>query len=440
MRRMLWPFVILLLFGCTSNDDIIGSKVDQYIKSQTTFVLIDTFSVNLNSILIDSIETSSAENLLVGKYTDSEFGTLAATTYFQLDLPDDISLEKDEYDSIVEAYDSMTLVLRCGDLAYGDTLQPQTLKVYRLLEEIEIDENGAIYNTTSFKYNDTPLGEITYTPRPYRDDSVVIRLDDSMGLEFFEKMKNSEDDVTSDDDFKEFFKGLVIVSDDQNTAVLSFLPDTTTKVSLHTHVPGLTRTEKTHNFSFGTTGNYFNHIDCDRTGTDIEMLNTQREAIPSSQTGNKAFIEAGAGIVMRVNIPGIQRLLEYDNLSFMYKAELSLRVYPDSDKEINPPEQLLMYYTDKYNNLMSEIQNSDLEAIYSNYYSDDIYDEYNYYTLDLTEFLSNELSSGYVDDDLGMIISVPETEFKSSLNRLVIDARSGSQYRPVLNIYVALFE
>lgn len=433
-KKFLWSLLAFFLLSCTSNDDFIESKVDQYIKSQTSFVLVDTLSVNLSTVLIDSIETSSTENLLVGRYSDSELGKVSASTYFELNLPGNTTLEDEE------AYDSLVLVMNYSDLVYGDTIPPQTLKVYRLSEEIEPDDQGLVYNTSSFKYYETPIGEITYVPKPLKSDSVVIRLDDSIGRDLFEKMQGKNDEVTSAEDFKKYFKGLVMVPGEQNTAVLSFLPDSASCLSVRTHLPGLTRKEKQYNFSLKATGTYFNHVENDRGGTPLEFLKTQRAALSSAQSVDKAFIEAGAGLVMRIDFPSIKRLLEFDTKNIMYKAELVLRVYPGSQKEMAPPKQLIMYYTDPYNNLITEVQNTSSETIYSSYYSDEIYNEYNYYTLDLTQFLSDELSDGYVDEDTGLLVSLPESEFKSSLNRLVTDARSGPEYRPVLNIYYAFVE
>ena len=100
--------------------------MDQYVKSQTQFVLIDTMSIDLSTLIIDSIETSSTENMLVGRYSDPELGNVVSSSYFQIGVPASTALDENEI------YDSLTLVLNYGDLAYGDTLQPQTLKVYRL--------------------------------------------------------------------------------------------------------------------------------------------------------------------------------------------------------------------------------------------------------------------------------------------------------------------
>ncbi len=433
-KRIVWSLLLFLLIACTDEDQFVESKVDQYVKSQTTFVLLDTLSANLSTILIDSIETLDMENMLVGKYIDDEFGPVASSAAFELYPPGSISDDENE------VFDSLTLVLGFGDLAYGDTLQPQTLKVHRLLEELETDEDGVIYNTTKFEYDDTPLGEVTYIPRPFKDDSVVIRLDDALGEEFFNLMQEEDDDIASDEDFLEYFKGLVLVPEDGNTAVLSFANDSSTFMSLHTHLPGLSRSEKRYKFTFGTSSENYNHIECDRSDTPLAALSTQRVAIPSSETDNKAYLQAGAGILMRVDFPSLGRLLEFETGNIVYKVELQLQVYPGSDSQVDPPEQLLMYYTDKYNNLLSEIVDSDSETVYSNYYSDELYNEYKVYTLDLTEFVTDELSDGYIDEDIGVIVSLPEDDFKGTLDRLVIDGRNSSEYRPVLNVYCVLFE
>jgi len=433
-KRMVWSLLIFLLFACTDEDQLVQSKVDQYVKSQTTFVLLDTLSCDLSTVLIDSIETLGSDNMLVGKYIDEEFGPVASSAAFQIFPPTSISEDEEE------VFDSLTLVLGYGDLAYGDTLQPQTLKVYRLLEDLEADESGYIYNTSTFKYDDTPLGEITFVPRPFKDDSVVIRLDDALGKEFFTLMQEEDDDITSDDDFLDYFKGLVLVSGDDNTAILSFANDTSTFLSLHTHLPGLTKTQNRYEFNFGTASLYYNHIECDRSDTPLANLKTQRVSIPSSETDNKAYLQAGAGILMRVNFPSLGRLLEFETGNIVYKVELQLRVYPGSDSQVDPPDQLIMYFTDKYNNLLSEVLDSDSETVYSNYYDDELYNEYKLYTLDLTEFVTNELSDGYIDEDIGVLVSLPESDFKGTLNRLVIDGRSNSEYRPVLNVYCVLFE
>ena len=89
------------------------SSIDNFVKSQTRFALLDTFSVELESIQIDSVETSGSGNLLVGKYEDPDLGIINASAYFDLTLPSDLDIDdKEEYDSLI-------LVLPYADLVHS---------------------------------------------------------------------------------------------------------------------------------------------------------------------------------------------------------------------------------------------------------------------------------------------------------------------------------
>ncbi|MFV0593395.1 MAG: DUF4270 family protein [Draconibacterium sp.] len=435
MIRKLFPILLLTgLLSCSGDDDVLNSAVDDYIKSQTRFALLDTFSVELETVFIDSIQTSNTGILLAGRYVDPELGTVTSNAYFELGLPTSAIVDEDE------VFDSVLMVLPYSDLYYGDTLQMQTLYVKELLEAIDDNDDGVLYNTSSFQYSDTPVGEIGLFPRPNKDDKIEIRLSDEMGLDLFTRMKNKDDELTSSTRFREFLHGLVIEGSAQNTAVLSFPADTSVCLILYSHLSGLERTEQEYRFALNTSYDYFNHIENDRSGTPVENIKTQREALPSAQTGNKAFIQAGSGLMTRVNFPSLDRLLEFDTNNMLYKAELILRPVPGSEKAVDLPENLMLYYTDKYNNLVSEYTNSDSEVIYSDLSFDEFYNENNYYTIDLTQFLYTELSDGYINNDIGLILTVPLSEFAGSLNRLVIDARSRESYRPVLNLYYVFYE
>jgi len=99
-----------------------------------------------------------------------------------------------------------------------------------------------------------------------------------------------------------------------------------------------------------------------------------------------------------------------------------------------------LYTTDKYNRLVSEIQNSNDETLLADFYFDEQYNENNFYRFDITTYLNDELSDAYFDPDNGLIITVPGTTFQGSLERLVLDARKADSYRPVLNLYFVFYE
>ena len=431
LRKLLPILVLAFLLGC-SDEDSVNSAIDQHIKSQTRFVLLDTFSVALETVFIDSIETSNTGDLLVGRYVDPELGRVTSTAYFELGLPETTSFDDEE------VFDSLVFKLPYSDKVYGDTLQPQTIYVKRLLEELDDDEG--LYNTSSFSYSDDPLGQISLYPLPNKKDSIVIRLSDEFGLDLFTSLQDNDLKLTNSEKFREYLYGIVLEGGSQNTTVLSFPADTSTCMILYTHQSGLQRTEYERRFALNTSYNYFNHIETDRTGTPLENIRTQRVALPSGETGDKAFIQAGNGMVTRVNFPSLGRLLEFTTSNILYKAELVLHPYPGSEKTVALPENLMMYFTDKYNNLISEYTDTDSEVIYSELKFDEFYNENNQYTIDVTQFLYTELSNGYIDKDVGLILSVPESELKGSLSRLVIDARNKLNCRPVLNLYYVFYE
>lgn len=435
MSRKYLSFILLFfIIACSDEDQYVESSIDNFVKSQTSFALLDTFSVNMETIIIDSIETSSTGTLLTGKYDDPELGPTESKAFFELTPPSGFDLAENE------EYDSLVLVLNYGDLVYGDTLQAQTIWVKQLLEEMEESDDGGYYNTTEFDYCDDALGELTFIAKPFKNQELTIRMSDALGVDLFNKLKDDADEVSSSEDFREYFKGLVLEGSEENTAVLSFLADTSACLVLHTHISEESRRLQSYEFSIGASGIYFNHIEADRSATVLSDLSTQQESISSSQLGDKAFIQGGTGIITRINFPSLDRLLEMDTKNLMYRAELILRPYPGSEDVVDLPSSLVLYYTDKYNNLVSQVTDSDDEVISASLYYDEFYHESNYYVLDITDPLYSELSDGFIDSEIGMILTIPTDEIKGSLSRLILDARSDIKYRPVLNLYYMFFE
>ena len=69
----------------------------------------------------------------------------------------------------------------------------------------------------------------------------------------------------------------------------------------------------------------------------------------------------------------------------------------------------------------------------------EFYNENTNYRFDITSFIYDELSDGFVEDGIGILIMLPETQFKGSLDRVVFDGRSSDSYRPLLNLYYVFY-
>lgn len=428
--------VVLLLFSCSEENDLEMFTIgNNFISSQTHVVMVDTFSLKLSTFLIDSIPANSPGNLLVGRYNDEFFGKVSATTYFQLNIPSVNTMEEEA------VFDSLMLVLKYNGLSYGDTTKQQSLLVYEVLEDIEETDDLYIYNTSSFSTAESPLGTITFTPKPNRDDSLVIRLNDELGNTLMQMIKENADEISTVDKFLDFFKGIALVPGTEDASLLGFhSTDSLVNMVLHTHLVGQTRTETRYSFQMYSAESCFNNIVSDRRETFIEKLSTQKINIPSSETGNKSFIQAGTGVVTRLDFTGLEKIMELETRNVLYKAELILRPYTNSDTQVDFPEEIILYTTDKYNRLSSEILNDDDETLVADFYFDDMYRENIHYSFDITNFILDELSDGYFNQENGLVIALPSETFKSTGQRLVLDARNGNDFRPLLKLYFIMYE
>ena len=132
--------------------------------------------------------------------------------------------------------------------------------------------------------------------------------------------------------------------------------------------------------------------------------------------------------------------MELETRNVLYKAELILRPYTNSDTQVDFPEEIILYTTDKYNRLSSEILNDDDETLVADFYFDDMYRENIHYSFDITNFILDELSDGYFNQENGLVVALPSETFKSSGQRLVLDARNGNDFRPLLKLYFIMYE
>ncbi|MBN2775033.1 MAG: DUF4270 family protein, partial [Prolixibacteraceae bacterium] len=210
-------FIILFLVSsCTEDETSSVSIGENFINSQSTIAMVDSFTVKMSTVLLDSVPTSGNETLLAGTYTDEFLGKVSASGYFQLTLNDSAIVNQES------VFDSLTLILHFTRESYGDTTQYQELNVHRVLQDIEEHEDGNLYNTSSIPYSTEPLGSKSIMAKPHKSTELEIRLSDELGLEFFDKMKNRSEEFNTTADFRDYFKGLVIVPGDNNTSVLTF--------------------------------------------------------------------------------------------------------------------------------------------------------------------------------------------------------------------------
>ena len=97
---------------------------EEFIESQTYITLIDTFSANLSTVILDTVITSGTESMLIGNYRDNVFGKITSHSYFQIGIPDSLELYDVQNDDI---YDSLNLIIRYNNYFFGDTTRLQRI-------------------------------------------------------------------------------------------------------------------------------------------------------------------------------------------------------------------------------------------------------------------------------------------------------------------------
>ena len=113
----------------------------------------DTFSIELETQIVDSINTYLASEQLFGNYIDPHFGRITATTFLEV-LPRSGLNFGDAEDLI---FDSLVLRMEING-AYGRSEKPQTLSIFELNEQIPTVDpiKRQLYSTTQLGYDPGP--------------------------------------------------------------------------------------------------------------------------------------------------------------------------------------------------------------------------------------------------------------------------------------------
>lgn len=422
---LLGGLVTVLFWGC--EDDLSSVAVD--IQDDTplgTFVL-DTFSVSASTVLLDSLVTSTATHILVGNHRDERLGHIAALGYFQPGISSLPGVSEDD------TFDSLTLILNYS-YYYYDTAEAVTIYIHRVVEEIEPADDGSLYNNMHFAYDPVPLGAFTFEPRPRREDSVEIRLSDALGQELFDLVQNDAEEVENNQEFLDYFKGLVLVpGEDSAGAILGFGLESEMVLyyALEQELPA----KGSERMRFGNvTGNFhFNQIITDREGTPLNSLLRQREALRSQETNEETFMQSGAGLMCRIDFPSIRDIRELGDRYAINAAYLD--IYP-----VKNSYDGLTFLPQTFDVLIANGINEPVNTLPTNItlLIDDEFGENTFYRLQLTDYILNLVETDERSDD-GLMLSIPASELQSTVNRVHLrDHRNDDGMRLV--VFMTVFD
>ena len=409
-----------MICSCEPESPEIGS--DFFTDGVLDFTYVDSATVNLSTIQIDEMITSSASRMLVGTHRDERLGQVTAAPYFQVTSTGEVNFEDRNF-----AYDHLSLVLPLDHYSYYDTLLPLTLNVHRVTEDITT-ENGYLYNSTTFQIENESLGSITLRPRP-KYDSIEIQLSDVLGQEIFQKAMSGNEDLTTAN-FSKYIRGVAVLPDTSSSACIVGLK-TTPSLRVHYYDKSTTPiTKKWLTFNVQPSSSlYFTNIRCDRKNTSLEMMPSPKDRLSSRQTNGSAYIQAGAGLALRVDLPYLRTLKQLDNF-FIGRA--ILEIYPirkSSNASTRLPTQLKVFKADKRNGIYEAVETM------ATLIEDIDLGRDTYYTFDATEFVKGQMELQSLNEN-ALIFTTDSDTYPVSAERIYA-AAPGYEYKTRLRIYFA---
>lgn len=416
---------IPLLPSCSEGDLSIG---DDFVDTETYTAITDTFSLNLSTFRMDSVETSGTGTALCGYSVTNE---TKSNSYFNIELTSD-NINKGE------KYDSLCLVLQHSGYYLGDTTQLFGVSVHLLQEEITANDAGTLCADNFFNYAKGPVGQVAYYPEPNttEEKELLIRIDDSFGQMLLDTLQSNT--TLTAVDFEEILHGLALVPDSTiSNAVLGFEADEgSINLRLYTHKVDLEKTELTHDFPLTETTLQFNNIVSITDEEALRSLTSYKQKAPESQLNQSALLQGGTGFFTRIDLPGLSSMKALKQQGQIVKATLQVGVQAESHQTQTPPTTLYLLEADKINQLSSYIVNSSDNTVTGALSkTTSLYEESYTYTFDITYFLNALINEEVTTEGTGIVLALPEEDLQSSVDRVKFKGYTDPSAETRLNVF-----
>jgi hypothetical protein len=439
---IIFGLIFLLIVSCKKDDDRLNPG-----NSNNTIVYIDTCTVNISTVLLDSLPTSNASKLIVGSYHDTAVGVVSASSFFQLSLKG-IDNNGDGREDILNysgtpVFDSLVLILN-NSYYYGDITRQHSFTVYEVNEIMNYYNNSLLYNSSSFTYDNLhPLGSKSFylqnqASLEFLNPQIQITLTGGagsplwgLGKRIFDAAYNNDFRISSNSFFMDFFKGLAIVPDASDGSILGYDLNPIMRLYYHDDIDAFT--VKSYDFVLNKSDIYFNRITNDRTLTKLNSLKHMYDEIPSAKSNNASYVLTGINLLTKVNIPYLNQIRALYPTSYISKA--TLIVYPQInsyDQYYYLPKNLALFNTDNTNfpgTTLSFTVNPETDlAIPQN----------SSYTFDVTSFVTSAIENNLVSQK-GFFIGATTKSSNIRAERLTIEANSLLNKNIKLVIYLSAF-
>ncbi|MCD8183003.1 MAG: DUF4270 domain-containing protein [Bacteroides sp.] len=415
MKKLLYILLTIsaLLSACQDENSALGKSL---VESSFYNVYVDTCTVDISTVLLDSIETRGDSICQLGHYRNDEWGEVSPTYYAEYSKASFTPNASYTY-----TLDSLVLRMIPSGHFWGDTLAQQRISVYRLKYPCVLDNDEDYYTTTVLQTEDTPLTSFTFTPRPGQKREVKVRLPDEMGQKFLNDLIAQDDYFNTQSNFKKEFPGLAFASEADGTCITGFLVnDSSMSINLCYHEVGNQRIERTLTFRVNTEYAYTG-IRHNRTGTPLATLQSGIEnLLHSGETGNRAYMQGLTGYYNQLEFPYLNDLESAGEIVSIESATLYLYPLAGSYNEINQlPEDIRLYITDENNVLEDYVYGTDgVNVQNGNLTIDELYGKETYYSFNLTEFIRNNFGTWGMKRQK-LLLSLSDEEITTTFKQII---------------------
>lgn len=407
------PLLMLGASACVDENSELGRTL---VDSSFYNVYVDTCTVDISTVLEDSIVTRGDSVCQIGHYAEGDWGEVSAIYYAEYNCSN-FTPEQD-YDYTL---DSLVLRMVHSGHYWGDTLTRPLIWIYQLSNPIELTDDADLYNHSVLDIEGTPLGSFTYRPRPGQKRVHEIRLPDSWGQQLLDDLVNEEDYLTSQENFKRHFPGLAFVPDESGQCISGFqVGDSSMCLVLHYQEISSQREEKQLTFSV--------NMDYAYTGIQHDCTNTVLGNVPSgienyvhsTDLGHRAYLQGLTGYYNQLEFPYLNELQDAGQIVSIESATLYLYPLKGSYNKTNQlPEDIRLYITNENNVLEDYVYGSDGVTVQTgNLTVDEVFGRDTYYSFDLTDFIRNNLGTwGMMRQKL--LLNMPDDDASSCFDQVI---------------------
>jgi hypothetical protein len=445
-NRVLSIAIAILLFSCSDEPSEIGNVFKSGDVSYG-IAFVDTLTVRTSTVLLDSLPTSWTGTLLTGRYQDSKFGTVQSTAYLQLGPSTGWTPDTDAL------FDSVVLILPVNGIYYGDTTATSTLSVHQVTEDFAthslplywtdegnypyFNATSGLFNTSEFVYASSALGTKTFKPRPNSADTLKIRLSDNLGSSWMQEAKQETNFFRSYTEFHKYFQGLGITETSATAGSVLGFDASGAKIRIYYREYSSGVLESTYfDLTYTTLYYQYNKISSDRTNTPLASLQPGNKILSSELTDNEAYMQAGVGIVTKVEFPYIKDLYNVNNILLINSAVLVIEpVHGTYSATRQLPFDLTLFHTNETNVPLSPVYGDYSDDIqYATISFDEEFGTTTGYNFSITQYMQSLFSSTYSGKP-ALLVATPISGFRNSVTRVCFGGGDHPDYKMKLKIH-----